>query len=215
MFVALLIIGSSIPLVPWTVRNFQVYGSLVAVEPRLAKHLHIARGSHSGLSEQGTDGVMDRGMIMAGRFASEFLHFWKLYPDRVAMSQPGLRDRIHEKDQRVVQSTIFSPSTLINLVSILSTGPLFFFALIGTVTMGLCKARRRELTMLWTIILSFAVGYSFFFTQTRYRIPIEPYITILSAYGLVQSWLFLRSYGWRRLTVSRDKVEKTITAAKP
>jgi hypothetical protein len=41
---------------------------------------------------------------------------------------------------------------------------------------------------LWETILSFAVTYSFFFTQTRYCIPIEPYITILSAYGIKTPW---------------------------
>jgi hypothetical protein len=31
-------------------------------------------------------------------------------------------------------------------------------------------------------------GYSAFYTKTRYRIPIEPYIVILSAYGIKKTW---------------------------
>jgi hypothetical protein len=32
--------------------------------------------------------------------------------------------------------------------------------------------------------MSFAVGYSFFVGKIRYRIPVEPYLIILSAYGM-------------------------------
>jgi 4-amino-4-deoxy-L-arabinose transferase-like glycosyltransferase len=73
-------------------------------------------------------------------------------------------------------------------VSLLSTGPLFLFAILGTVAMWLHEERRRDLWFLWGTILSFAVTYSFFFTQSRYRIPIEPFIIILSAYGIKQTW---------------------------
>jgi hypothetical protein len=48
--------------------------------------------------------------------------------------------------------------------------------------------RRRHLSLLWVIILSFALVYSLFYTKTRYRIPIEPYIIILSAYGIKKAW---------------------------
>ena len=40
-------------------------------------------------------------------------------------------------------------------------------------------------------VLSFAIGYSFFYAKIRYRIPVEPYIIILSAYGLRQMWSIL------------------------
>jgi hypothetical protein len=39
--------------------------------------------------------------------------------------------------------------------------------------------------------LSFAIGYSFFWGKTRYRLPIEPYIILLSAYGLQHTWVVL------------------------
>ncbi|MGB7951774.1 MAG: hypothetical protein WCH75_29150, partial [Candidatus Binatia bacterium] len=106
-----------------------------------------------------------------------------------------------------VKETIFGPNQLIYLVSIMSTVPLFIFGLIGTIAMGLQKEKRRELSMLWMIILSFALAYSFFFTQMRYRIPIEPYIIILSAYGLAYTWRMLRVDEWRWFASNKKKFD--------
>ena len=46
------------------------------------------------------------------------------------------------------------------------------------------KNLRRELSLLWIMALSFAVGYAFFNGKIRYRVPVEPYLIILSAYGI-------------------------------
>ena len=100
------------------------------------------------------------------------------------------REEMHEKDARIVRETVFSTAWT-SLISILSVGPLFFFALIGTGAMWLQKERRRDLSLLCLVILSFAMGYSFFYAKTRYRIPIEPYIIVLSACGLRQTWAVL------------------------
>ncbi len=74
--------------------------------------------------------------LFADHFGSEFLHFWKLSPDRVEMDNPSYRKKWHEKDGRVIKNTIFHTNNLINAVSMLSTGPLFFFAIIGTLRRG-------------------------------------------------------------------------------
>jgi hypothetical protein len=71
--------------------------------------------------------------------------------------------------------------------------------------MCLDRARRRYLTLLWAIILSFAGVYSVFYAKTRYRIPIEPYITILSAYGLQQAWLLLvKNLGYSKTKIKAE-----------
>ena len=103
------------------------------------------------------------------------------------MDKPGFREKQHDKDGRVVKKTVFT-SNLMKVVSILTSGPIFVFAIIGTVAIWFQRQRRRDLLLLWTVILSFAVGYSAFYTKTRYRIPIEPYLVILSAYGLKRFW---------------------------
>jgi hypothetical protein len=119
-----------------------------------------------------------------GHFVGSFVQFWGLYPSQIAMSHQGYRDRLHAKDSRVIKETIYSPNRLVNAVSILSTGPIFLFALLGTGAMCLRRDRRRELSILWIMALSFAVGYSFFWGKIRYRLPVEPYLIILSAYGI-------------------------------
>lgn len=97
---------------------------------------------------------------------------------------------MHDEDSRIVRETVFGTSWT-SLVSILSAGSMLLFALVGTGAMWFQKERRRALSLLAITILSFAVGYSFFWGKMRYRIPIEPYIIILSAYGLRHIWLAL------------------------
>jgi hypothetical protein len=90
---------------------------------------------------------------------------------------------MHARDRRILEEMAFTtPRTA--LVSILSVGPMFLFALIGTGAMWGHKDRRAQLSLFGTTILSFAITYSIFWSKTRYRVPIEPYILILSAYGL-------------------------------
>ena len=55
------------------------------------------------------------------------------------MGDQGYRDEFHAKDSQVIKETIYSPNRLINAVSLLSTGPIFLFALLGTVAMWLRK----------------------------------------------------------------------------
>lgn len=106
------------------------------------------------------------------------------------MNQSSFREIMHEEDPRIGRETVFGTSWT-SLVSILSAGPMLLFALVGTGAMWFQKERRRALSLLAITILSFAVGYSFFWGKMRYRIPIEPYIIILSAYGLRHIWLAL------------------------
>ena len=123
------------------------------------------------------------------------------------MGDPEFRQRFHEIDSRVIKSTIFTPNNLINTVSVLSTGPLFLFALIGTVAMWFERERRRELSFLWAMIFSFAFGYALFYAQMRYRIPIEPYIIILSSYGLRKSWRVVFDRVACRVSVDQDQLD--------
>ena len=179
-----LLVGAALTVVPWTIRDFYVYGKIVPVEPRVIEHLPRIRS--------GAENVPDRMILehpsrFVSHFVDEFLHFWKVYPDRITMDKPGFREQQHEKDGRVVKNTVFT-GNLIKAVSILTTGPIFVFAIIGTVAIWFQRQRRRDLLLLWAVILSFAVGYSAFYTKTRHRIPIEPYLVILSAYGLKRCW---------------------------
>ena len=189
--VSVLVLGTGLVVVPWTIRDYYAYGRLVVVEPRAIRHLPRIGSAEKELQGKRLEAIIKHPDQFAVRFGSEFLHFWKLYPDRMKMSKPDYRDNMHAKVSRVIQETIFTTNNLIMTIGIVSTGPLFFLAILGTISMWLQRERRRELCLLWGTILSFAVTYSFFYSQTRYRIPIEPYILILSAYGLAHTGSFL------------------------
>jgi hypothetical protein len=41
------------------------------------------------------------------------------------------------------------------------------------------------------MVLSFALGYAVSWGKIRYRIPVDPYIIMLSAWGMTYAWKFL------------------------
>jgi len=194
LLTALFLLGVVLPLAPWTVRNFSVYGGLVIVEPRLVENLPwIGEFPKEGTDNKQvtkTAAIMKHPGEFAIHFAREFAQFWELYPQRIEIDQPGFREKMHQRDPRIVRTTVFGTHWT-NLISILSVGPMFLFALIGAGAMWRQRDQRQSLSLLVLTILSFAVGYSFFYSKTRYRIPIEPYIVILSAFGLRQTWIAL------------------------
>jgi len=50
--------------------------------------------------------------------------------------------------------------------------------------LGFGQGPRQGRILLALVVLATASFYSFFFTQTRYRIPVEPQLTVLAALGL-------------------------------
>jgi 4-amino-4-deoxy-L-arabinose transferase-like glycosyltransferase len=192
---ALVLVGAALPLVPWTVRNYDVHDRLVIIDPNLLQLLPtVAKPSSTGNPQRESPGshhsdkidtILAHPAAFARRFMREFRSFWELYPQRIRMDEPHQRARMLARDERVVQQTAFTTSRMA-LVSVLSVGPMFLFGLIGTGAMWVHKKRRAQLSLFCATILSFAVTYSAFWSKTRYRVPIEPYILILSAYGLWQ-----------------------------
>jgi len=94
-------------------------------------------------------------------YTHEFIHFWQLYPDRVM-----------SKNQFTNWKTA--------AVSLLTFGPILLFFIISIFFM---VKDWRKATLLFITIMSFALGYSFFQTRIRYRIPVEPFMIILASYG--------------------------------
>jgi 4-amino-4-deoxy-L-arabinose transferase-like glycosyltransferase len=206
----LFVLGAALSLVPWTVRNYDVYGRLVIIEPRAVQHLPpldwTDQNRYSADLEQKIGTRLARPRAFARRVLREFGHFWELYPERIRMSQPAIREKIYAKDSRIVRESVFTTSWT-SLVTLLSVGPTFLFALIGTGVMCFAKNRRRDLSLLVLTIMSFAMTHSLFYGKMRYRIPVEPYIIILSAYGLWQIWLGLTRRSVRKTAPHAEKPE--------
>jgi hypothetical protein len=184
--VGLLLAGFGLSLVLWAGISSHYFGKVIISDPRAVSFIDKAGSTNL---EEVRKGRIRRaledptGFVL--HFASEFAHFWQIYPERVVMSDQALRDKFHQRDSRVVRKTVFSSgNSLTDLASMLSIGPVFLLALAG-IAFLLRERQWSELSLFLFIILSFAVAYSFFFTQIRYRIPVEPYIILLAGHGLV------------------------------
>jgi 4-amino-4-deoxy-L-arabinose transferase-like glycosyltransferase len=208
LLISLLLLGAALSLVPWTVRTFFVHGQLVAVQP-VEQHLPRIPNTGSNVPISRLERILQRPDLFAVHFGRQFLGFWQLYPDRIKMSKPGYRQRLHNAQPRLVKETVYRPGLLINLVSILSTGPVLLFGILGAGAMWL-KGVRRELSMLVAMIFSFAVGYSLFVGKIRYRIPVEPYIIILGAFGITQTWQYLSQRYHCRMTYKNIRGNQAI-----
>ena len=128
---------------------------------------------------------------MAKRYPGEFLSFFELYPTRVGYLLQSERDRARIKvSSRIVRTMPFG-SDLVMAVSIMSVAPLYIFAVVGMASMWRGREKRRELSYFVLIVMSFALSYALSWGKIRYRVPVDPYIIILSAWGLVASWNML------------------------
>jgi CHASE2 domain-containing sensor protein len=77
-----------------------------------------------------------------------------------------------------------------NTLSVLIVGAAWFVALLSMSVVGILAGAgpRRGRVLLATVVLSTAVFYAFFFTQVRYRIPVEPQLVALAALGLASAF---------------------------
>ena len=99
-------------------------------------------------------------------YVLELLHFFK-----------PLVDRVQSKNR-------------FNALPILILGAAWFVALLSLSVVGLLAGAGplRGRLLLATVVLSTAVFYSFFFTQARYRIPVEPQLVALAALGMTSAF---------------------------
>ncbi|MDG2047850.1 MAG: glycosyltransferase family 39 protein [Halioglobus sp.] len=125
---------------------------------------------------------------MAKRYPGEFLSFFEVYPTRVGFLNQAHREKARrKKTERFVRYIPFG-SDLVMSVSMLSVGSLYFFAVVGIGSMWREREKRRELSLFILLVLSFALSYALSWGKIRYRVPVDPYIILLSAWGIVACW---------------------------
>ncbi len=98
--------------------------------------------------------------------AWEFVHFFAPLPDRIQT-----HNEYNQPAVLMVGAVYFTPVLLLAIIGLVR-GP----------------GRRRHRALLALVVLATATFYAFFFTQTRYRIPVEPQLIVLAAVGLVGLW---------------------------
>ena len=132
-------------------------------------------------------------MDLPGKFISnitkEFINFWNFVPDRVVTRQREYREQVYDSDQRMIVDNPYT-SGIMNWISIFSYGPVFILAIAGVI---LCFSQWRLLSIPLLLILSHAIAYSFFFTQTRYRLPVEFCLMIIAGGGAIALWNRIQS----------------------
>jgi len=96
----------------------------------------------------------------------ELLHFFKPIADRV------------------------TSQNRFNTLPVLLVGAAWFVGLLSLSLVGLIAgaAPLRGRLLLATVVMSTAMFYAFFFTQARYRIPIEPQLVVLAALGIAKAF---------------------------
>ena len=173
-------------LLPWTVRNAYVYDQLVPIE---ARGLHRVVPWADAPAAQGESGnaTWTKFSRIARRFPREFVSFFELDPRRVNLLKQSNRDKAHRKNPDFVKHTSLG-SSLVNAVSIVSVVTIFTFALAGMRAMWRERDKHRELSLLVLLVMSFALGYAISWGKIRYRVPVDPYIIILSAWGVMYVW---------------------------
>lgn len=153
-------------LLPWSLRNYRAFGQLAPVRA----HATMVFDERYAQKDEPLVAQWLHGKVSTPRFVvrylEEFVRFWT----------PSL-GRLQSRNEFTTRWA--------NVVSIVAATPVLFFALAG-IWFG--RSRLRELLPLLLLVLSFACTYALFLTHVRYRIPVEPYLIVLAAFGFCSVW---------------------------
>lgn len=213
VYALVFVIALVVVLAPWTIRNYHIYGRLTLVQPvphtvlpnlenLEAQKQEVASGFKStvkyrqehpmGTSEDSIVKMLlhyvKHPVATVKYVLSEMGHFWALYPDRLDTQNPEYRKTIHQRDQRMVTNTD-KLWAVARVLSILVMAPVFFFALVGFFT---SRPLQQFPLLLFLTIFGLSLGYSLIYAEVRYRIPVEPYVLMFTAAGVIKvfQWIF-------------------------
>ncbi|PYQ09945.1 MAG: hypothetical protein DMH00_12150, partial [Acidobacteria bacterium] len=184
---AVLGLGASLLLGPWVYKMIRT-DDLRPLILKAGIHLPAApgvypplwEGSGKNLLESKLTGLADNPGWTVRHFASELLHFWDPYPDRLISADAKARMQFHEMDSRmVVQNSLVG--ALPRMLYAIGFGTVLIMAAAGAMAASR-PVPGAMLLVAWPLVLG--ICYSPFFTQMRYRIPADPAFIILGAYAV-------------------------------
>jgi len=175
-------LGWGLALLPWTLRNYAVYGRLipVAIGGTGGATAVAAHPEQSAVARALAAEARREPDHFAARVAREFFGFWELYPTRLATDDPNRREELARADPRLT-SNMLVQRRLRDIVSGLSFGLELALAVLGTLSVW--RPRRRETVWLLGMVLAFSMGYALFNGKTRYRIPVLPIVVAFAGVG--------------------------------
>ncbi len=185
---ALLAAGFVLVMAPWWARNLAVHGRFVPATTEGGFTFWVTnndradggghcffpddKASFDGLSEAEIDRrfyQMGWAYVRShpGRFvelaATKFVRFWRPWPHA---SEPSV-------------------GVLAAIVAGLSFTPVLFLAVWGAIA---ARARWRELLPIYLLFGYYTLLHMVLMAITRYRLPLEPFLIVLAAHGLVEMW---------------------------
>lgn len=192
--------GMAALLFPWFLRNADAYEAVSLVDARtdiFVPYLYEGRFMPGVEAERKAAQVggrgEDRGGLAAqiarapGAYAayvgSQFANFWSLRPDRFATSSRDKRERAAARDARMVVED--HPVENVDRYGGLLAALLLPYYLAALAGLWFSRARLRGASLLLLLVLGTALGYSLVFARVRYRLPVEPFIALFAAAGML------------------------------
>ncbi len=157
---------------PWTVRNYAVYGQFVPVSIE-AEHYTgpVTRLARSTVPTQHVEVPPSAMVVIQPSFAHNSMEFWRALRIKDSPADPA---------HGVPAEPAWSRRH--NLISLLSYGVLLPFMLIGAVFA--VRTRHRVALILTGSIASYSLLRGFMTGDDRFRLAIEPLIILLAIYGM-------------------------------
>ena len=106
--------------------------------------------------------IRNKPMQFVKLYIIKFFNYWRLYPNTISENRfTTLKTKI---------------------ISLLTYGLLLPFALFGIIK---SVFHNKKTLLLLFLMLSFSLGYSLFLTSVRYRIPLDVYVIVFAAFGII------------------------------
>lgn len=201
----IMLAGMCIIISPWVARNYRIHKTLVFHSTDAGQALFINNNPESFneprgfsysynvqdfknmseiensrlLSSKGMNFIMENPLTFMKYVGRRFVNFWRPFPRTI--SGPGQSySKIHQ------------------ILSGVYTIPVFIFALLG---IFYSAENWRKLFLLYALVFYYSGTYILVRATIRYRMPIEPYLIMFAAYGIL---VFFRT-GYKRLK-NQDRV---------
>jgi 4-amino-4-deoxy-L-arabinose transferase-like glycosyltransferase len=127
----------------------------------LEQKLFEENKSGSSLIADGFGFIFKNPVDFIKSYASKFVNFWRVYPNTKSKNEDT-------SSRNIIVSSFFYSSLFV----------LFFIGLLWSLPQW------RKNLIIYCFIFLFAIGYSFFITTVRYRLPVEPFILLISSYAV-------------------------------
>lgn len=169
--------------IPWTLRNYSVYGTFVPVSLEAERYLApVSRLVHSAAPAQNTSIPSSPMLVVQPSYAHNTVEFWRALRVTSAPAEPA---------HGIVAQPAWSLRH--NVISLATYGVWLPFMLAGVVFA--IRRRQRTVLVLAGALVAYALFRGFMTGDERFRLTIEPLIILLAIYGVRELLELRRRHG--------------------